>query len=315
MVKVPKKNLWPLPAGTHGKLAKKSIWRRQQAIKGKSGLEAKMVRGLGALRSVQSKKKLSAEKRRETHFLSKEDKEQWIKDYVDWETAVATKRVQDAETAIMQEQWHVRNVEKAWSTTTEPEKTFEGMLNAIGDGLSDLASSNDAHHEADEDDDEEDTELGKPSEDDEPGWVMGTISKIVQHCMESCWQKQMRLEQLTQPGWGDAANYFRERDMKYGTTELEVLAVVKTQPDRTAATPSPTTFGELMQVLDIILRQSQMPHVTSQQGSSQMRLGTEKPQANNHILSRMPDALPDSSQMEIATPVQPSSFHPSIYKR
>ena len=42
-----------------------------------------MVRGLGALRSVQSKKKLSAEKRRETHFLSKEDKEQWIKDYVD----------------------------------------------------------------------------------------------------------------------------------------------------------------------------------------------------------------------------------------
>ena len=49
---------------------------------------------------------------------------------------------------------------------------------------------------------------------------MGTISKTVQHYMESFRQKQMRLDELTQPGWGDAANDFRERDMKYRTTEL-----------------------------------------------------------------------------------------------
>jgi len=56
----------------------------------------------------------------------------------------------------------------------------------------------------------------------------------------------MRLDELTQPGWGDAADYFHERDMMYGTTERKVPAVVKPQTDTTAATPSPTTFGILM---------------------------------------------------------------------
>jgi len=151
------------------------------------------------------------------------------------------------------------------------------MLNAIGDSLSDLASSKDEEDREDEDDDEEDTWHGKLSEDDEPGWVMGTISKMVQHRMESFRQKQMRVDELTQPGWENAADYFRERDMKYGTTELKVPAVGKPQTDSTVATPSPTTFGEHMQALDIVPGQSQMPQVTSWQGSSQMRLGSEKP--------------------------------------
>jgi len=100
--------------------------------------------------------------------------------------------------------------------------------------------------------------------------------------------------------------------MKYGTTELKVPAVVKPQTATTAATPSPTTIGELMQVLDIVPGQSQMPQVRSQQGSSQTRLGLEKPQADNHILSLMPDVVPDSSQREIATPVHPMSIYPSV---
>ena len=75
------------------------------------------------------------------------------------ETALARKRVEDAETAIKQEQDHMRNAEKAGLKTTKPETTFQEMLNAIGDSLSDLASS----------DDEEDPAGGKPSEDDEPG--------------------------------------------------------------------------------------------------------------------------------------------------
>ena len=141
---------------------------------------------------------------------------------------------------------------------------------------------------------------------------MGTISKMLQHRMESFRQKQMRLHQPTQPGWGDTADYFRERDMKYGTTELKVPAVGKPQTDSTAATPSPTTFGEHMQALDIIPGQSQMPKVTSRQGSTQMRLGSKKPQADNHIVLPMPDAVPDSSQIEIAKPVQPVSFYPCI---
>jgi hypothetical protein len=84
------------------------------------------------------------------------------------------------------------------------------MLNASGDSLSDLASSDDDQDGEDEEDDEEDTELGKPSDDDEPGWVMGTFTKTVQHCMESIRQKQMILDEWTQPGWWDAGKYFRQ---------------------------------------------------------------------------------------------------------
>jgi hypothetical protein len=56
---------------------------------------------LGALRSMRHKKKLSAEKGRKMHFWSNEEKEKWIADYVNWETAGTRKRVEDAETAIM----------------------------------------------------------------------------------------------------------------------------------------------------------------------------------------------------------------------
>jgi len=209
MVNAPKKNLLPLPEGKHGKSTKHSTRQRHLANKGKSGLEAERVRAWGALRSLRSKKKLAAEKRREMHFSNNEEREKWIEDYKERETAVARQRVQDAETAIMQEQEHMGDVEMGRSTTTRPEMTFEEMLNAIGDSLSDLTSSEDEEDGEDEDDDEEDTGHGKLIEDDEPGWVMGTISKTVQHCMESFRQKQMRLDQLTQPGWGDAADYFR----------------------------------------------------------------------------------------------------------
>jgi len=130
--------------------------------------------------------------------------------------------------------------------------TFEEMLNAIGDSRSDLASSEDEEDGEDEDDDEEDTGHGTLSEFDELGWVMGTISKTVQHRMESFQQKQMRLDQLTQPELGDVADFFCERDMTYGTTQLNVPAVGKPQTDWNAGAPSLTTFGELIQGLNII---------------------------------------------------------------
>jgi hypothetical protein len=55
---------------------------------------------------------------------------------------------------------------------------FEEMLNAIGDSLSDLATSDDEQDGEDKQDGEEDTELGTLTN-DEPGWVMGTISEEV----------------------------------------------------------------------------------------------------------------------------------------
>jgi len=100
MVNVPKMNLSPLPAGKYGKSTKHSTRRRHKSDQGKSGFEAEPVRADGALLSLQSRKKLAVGKRREMHFISNEDKEKWIKDYVERETAVARKRVEDAETAI-----------------------------------------------------------------------------------------------------------------------------------------------------------------------------------------------------------------------
>jgi hypothetical protein len=206
---------------------------------------------------------------------------------------------------MMQEQEYMGNVEKGRSTTTKTEITFQEMLNAIGDSLSDLESSEDKEDGDDEDDDEEDTGYGKLSEDDEPGWVMGTISKTGQHRMECVRQKQLKPDELTQAGWGDTAHYLCERDVKYRTTELNVPAVGKPEEDSTAATPSPTTFGELMQALDIVPGQSQMPQVTSQQGTIQMRLCSEKPQADNHIVLPMPTTVPDSSAIRLRSQFNP----------
>jgi hypothetical protein len=75
---------------------------------------------------------------------------------------------------------------------------------------------------------------------------MCTITKKVKHCKQCFWPKQVRLDKLVQPGWSDAANYFCERDIKYGTSKLNVAAVVNYKLDMTAATPSPTTFGDHM---------------------------------------------------------------------
>jgi hypothetical protein len=146
---------------------------------------------------------------------------------VERETAVARKRVQDPDASIMQELKDMTTAENAEATTRIPDTMFEEILNASRDRLRDLASCDDEGSGEGEEDDEENTELGKLSDDTETGWVMGTISKTVQCCMESFQQKRMTLDELTQSGWGDAANYFHERDMRYGTTELNVPAGFK----------------------------------------------------------------------------------------
>jgi len=251
------------------------------------------------------------EKRRETHFLSNEEKETRIEDYVERETAVARQRVQDVEAAIMQELKDMTMAETAGETTRKPEMKFEQMLNSIWDSLSDPASSDDEQDVEDEEDDEEDTELGKPSVDDGPGWVTGTISETVQHRLETFRQKQMKHDELMQPGWADAARYFRKRDMKHGTAELKLPAVVTPQIDTTAATPHLTTFGEHMQTLDIVRRQWQIPAVTSRPGSSQMRLGWEKPQLHKSLTVLSADVEPDSTLIQDAKPVHPQACTPA----
>jgi hypothetical protein len=143
------------------------------------------------------------------------------------------------------------------------------MMAAIGDSLSDLACSD---HREDGEDENEETEQGKLSEDDEPGWVMGTMTKTVQQRMESFRQKQLKLNELAQPRWEDAADYFREQDKMYGRAKLSFPVFVQPQTDDGALAPPPTTFGELMERLGIVPGISQMLQGTSQPGSSHIRL-------------------------------------------
>jgi Uri superfamily endonuclease len=86
---------------------------------------------LGALGSLQSKKKLLAEKRQKSHLFRNDEKEKWIEDYLQSETTVARKRVDVAETAIMSEQNNTTTAENLGATTAKPKTTFEQILNAI----------------------------------------------------------------------------------------------------------------------------------------------------------------------------------------
>jgi len=117
MVNALKKNFSPLPAGRNGKSTKRSTQRRHQANEGKNVFEAERVRALGALRSLISKKRLAVEKRQETHFISYEEKEKWIEDLVERETAGARKRVEDAEAAVQPEQDDMTHAELAGLTS------------------------------------------------------------------------------------------------------------------------------------------------------------------------------------------------------
>jgi len=100
--------------------------------------------------------------------------------------------------------------------------------------------------------------------------------------------------------------------MQNGTAELKVPAVVTPRIDTTAASASPTTAGEHMQTLDIVRGQLEMLAVTSQPGSSQMRLRSEKPQSNKFIPVLAPDAATCSTPMQDAKPVEPVSFYPCL---
>jgi hypothetical protein len=95
---------------------------------------------------LRSKKKLVAEEQREMQFFSNEDKEKWIEDYVERETARERKRVENAEAAVRQEQGDLTQIAIVGWISREHEKTIEKRLVAIGDCLSDLISSDDGEN-------------------------------------------------------------------------------------------------------------------------------------------------------------------------
>jgi len=142
------------------------------------------------------------------HFVSDEEKEKLIEDYVEIITAMAFKRVEDAEAAIREEQEDTKTAENTGLTTRESQKNLHEKRVAIGDSVSNIASSDDGEDREDVVDEE--TEQGKLSEDDEPGGVMRTISETVQQRIERFLEKQMKIDEVSKLGWEDAANKFQE---------------------------------------------------------------------------------------------------------
>jgi len=205
----------------------------------------------------------------------------------------------------------MRQAEIAGWTATQSKKTFEEIWVAIGHSLNDLGSSHDGEDVEDEHDEE--TEQGKLSEDDEPGWRMGTITNTVQQRLMRIQQNQMKHNELTQPCWEDAPDNFCEQHKMYGTSELRVPAVDQPQTKDDATAPPPTTVVDLLEILVILPGTSHRPQQNSRPGSSHIRLGSVKPQSASSISSREPAGEPDSSILLKAKPVQSGSFYTAIF--
>lgn len=124
--------------------------------------------------------------------LRNEKKEIRIEAYAERKTAVARKRIEEADTVTKRVQEHMRKAENSGLTSRESEKMCREMLSDIIYSLSKLSYSNDEKDA--EDDVDQGSELGKRWEDVQPGRVMGTISKMAQQCMERCRQKQKKLD-------------------------------------------------------------------------------------------------------------------------
>jgi hypothetical protein len=72
-------------------------------------------------------------------------------------------------------------------TTTEPEIMFQEIMITIRNSVSNFTSS---HNEQEvENEDDKDIALGKLSEHNRPGWVVGIRSKHVQQHIDSIWLK------------------------------------------------------------------------------------------------------------------------------
>jgi len=192
----------------------------------------------------------------------------------------------------------------------ESKMSFPQMMVAIWDSLSDVVSSDDG--EDVDDDYDEDTEHCQICEDDEPGWLQSTITNTVPQRIERFRQKQLHLDELTQPGWEDAAGYFCQRDEKYGTSEMQVPAVVKPHMDDDSSSPALTTFRELMECLDIVPGITQMLQQTSRQRSNHVRLGSGKPQPDMTIPGLAPATELHSSLIRNGKPVELVGFYPCI---
>jgi hypothetical protein len=155
-------------------------------------------------------------------FMSKEGKEKSIVGFVKSETAAAGKRVAETEAAVERERISV--LKRAAAGTTK--MTFEEMLEAIGDSVDNVATSDEEDNDEDNEEDGEDNNDAKLGNGNEPEWVVDTINQSVPAQLDLLLTKEMNFVELTTLGSADAENDFRTCDRKYITTKLKIQAVV-----------------------------------------------------------------------------------------
>jgi hypothetical protein len=216
-----KKNLKPLPAGKHGKSKKASTLRRHRCNEGKSAHEAERIRALNALRSLRSKKRLAAAKKKEVKDMDEEERGRWIDDYVEKETRVARQRVEAADAAVK------ADMEKVYDpkTVDEPKKTFQELLALVGDDIDNVVPSDD---DDDWDDSEEDSDE-EAEEDDDARSASGDIHDFVPGQMDKTTMAEIaaararigRMFELTKEGYAEAEAFWRKRDQEVGVDTLK----------------------------------------------------------------------------------------------
>jgi len=67
--------------------------------------------------------------------------------------------------------------------------------------------------------------------------------------MRSIRHNQMKLEELTEPEWGDVAHDYHERDTKYGMAELNIVTVIQHPTGTVAIAPVLTASGYILNTL------------------------------------------------------------------
>jgi hypothetical protein len=135
---------------------------------------------------------------------------------------------------------------------------------------------------------------------------------MLQQRIERFRQMQMKLDELTQPGWEDVANYFHDWDKKYGTSKIGFPAVVQPQMDDNASAPAQTLFDESMECLGILPGISQILPGIPRPDSSHIRLGLVESYLNTST-PILESALERNTLPFLnVTPVKPLSCYPVI---
>jgi len=130
--------------------------------------------------------------------------------------------------------------------------------------------------------------------------------------MEWSRQKQMRVDELTEPGCEEVADYIHQRYWNYRNSKVKELAVVQPQTNDDAAALATSKFGELMECHDIDQGILQMPQRTFRPGCSHISIGAVKPQPNTSMSVLVPATMPNSFLIQNGKRVEVESIYTSI---